>query len=174
MVAGLLYFMKSLNWGYETTPQDGLAGRSLVWPRGRVLGGSTAINGMMYMRGNRVDYDGWRQMGLAGWGYDDVLPLFRRFERNVSHADPAYHGHDGELWTERAKGENPLYAAWLACAEAAGFRRNPDFNGVQQEGIGLYDFNIRDGRRVSAHRPFSIQSAAAPTCVSLPARRWSG
>jgi choline dehydrogenase len=154
MMAGLLYFMKSLNWGYETAAQTGLADRRLVWPRGRVLGGSTIINGMMYVRGNRLDYDGWRQRGLTGWGYDDVLPLFRRFERNVSHADPDYHGHDGELWTEKARGESPLYAAWLASAEAAGFARNPDFNGASQEGVGLYDFNIREGRRVSAASAF--------------------
>ena len=154
MAAGLLYFMKSLNWGYETTPQPGLNGRSLVWPRGRVLGGSTVINGMMYVRGNAADYDRWRSAGLKGWAYDQLLPFFRSFERNISHADAHYHGHDGELWTERAKGENPLYQAWLNAARKAGFADNDDFNGSSQEGIGLYDFNICDGQRVTAASAF--------------------
>ncbi|QGN55618.1 GMC family oxidoreductase [Novosphingobium sp. Gsoil 351] len=154
MVAGLLYFMPSLNWGYETVPQGGLDGRSLVWPRGRVLGGSSAINGMMYIRGTPADYDQWRQSGLAGWGYEDVLPFFRSFERNVSHADRHFHGHEGELWTERARGENPIYGAWLDSARAAGADLNPDFNGARQEGVGYYDFNIRDGRRVTAATAF--------------------
>lgn len=153
LVAGLLYYLPSLNWGYETEAVPGLDGRKLVWPRGRVLGGSTAINGMMYMRGHRSDYDQWRQMGLAGWGYDDVLPLFKRFERNVSHRDD-FHGTDGELWTERAPGDNPLYHAWLEAAFAAGFKPNPDVNGAEQEGLGFYDFNIRNGRRVSAAAAF--------------------
>lgn len=153
LVAGLLYYLPSLNWGYETEAVSGLDGRKLVWPRGRVLGGSTAINGMMYMRGHRSDYDQWRQMGLAGWGYDDVLPLFKRFERNVSHHDD-FHGTDGELWTERAPGDNPLYHAWLEAAFAAGFKPNPDVNGAEQEGLGFYDFNIRNGRRVSAAAAF--------------------
>ena len=162
MMAGLLYYMKSLNWGYETVPQPGLGGRKLGWPRGRVLGGSTAINGMMYIRGNRLDYDGWRQDGLAGWGYDDVLPHFTAFERNVSDHDPAFHGDDGELWTERARGENPIYRAWLDSAVAAGFPRNRDFNGHDQEGVGLYDFNIRAGRRVSAAAAFLAPVRARP------------
>lgn len=165
MMAGLLYYMKSLNWGYETVAQVGLGGRGLVWPRGRVLGGSTAINGMMYIRGNRLDYDGWRQSGLTGWGYDDVLPHFRAFEHNVGAHDPAFHGHDGELWTERARGDNPIYRAWLDSAAAAGFTANPDFNGATQEGIGLYDFNIRDGRRVSAASAFLAPVRSRPNLV---------
>lgn len=154
MLAGLLYFMPSLNWGYKTVNQTGLGGRSLVWPRGKVLGGSTAINGMMYMRGSAADYNAWRQTGLTGWGYDDVLPYFRKFENNVSHADANFHGHEGELWTEKAQGRNPIYGAWLDSALKAGFAENPDFNGLQQEGVGLYDFNIRNGQRVSAANAF--------------------
>lgn len=154
VLAGLLYFMKSLNWNYQTRRQSGLAGRSIVWPRGRVLGGSTAINGMMHIRGNRLDYDNWQQLGLTGWGYDDVLPYFRAFERNLTHGDRRYHGHEGELWTERAKGENPLYSAWLDSAYDAGYPANGDFNGLTQEGLGLFDFNIRKGHRVSASAAF--------------------
>jgi choline dehydrogenase len=123
LLAGFLYYLKSLNWPYRTEPDPGLNGRSLVWPRGRVLGGSTAINGMMYMRGHRRDYDDWRQLGLTGWSYEDVLPLFKSFERNRSHPGAeAYHGRDGDLFTEKARGENPLYAAWLAAAYATSRR----------------------------------------------------
>jgi choline dehydrogenase len=154
MVAGLLYFMPSLNWGYATRAQPGLAGRELVWPRGRVLGGSTAINGMMYVRGQPADYDDWRDRGLPGWGYEDVLPLFRSFERNLTHRDARYHGHSGELVTARASGDHPVYAAWLAAAEQAGLARNDDFNGPRQEGVGPYDFNVDRGRRVSAASAF--------------------
>ncbi len=155
LVAGLLYHWPGLNWGYETTPQNHMDDRAIVWPRGKVLGGSTAINGMMYMRGHRADYDQWAQFGLSGWSYDDVLPLFRAFERNVSHGDgDQYHGRNGELHTEKAKGDHPLYRAWLEAGAAAGFPKNDDFNGAKQEGLGLYDFNIKDGRRVTAASAF--------------------
>jgi choline dehydrogenase len=155
LVAGLLYFTPSLNWGYATEPQEGLQGRSVKWPRGKVLGGSTAINGMMYMRGQRQDYDDWRQAGLNGWSYDDVLPFFKSFEQNASHdGDNTYHGRDGELHTQKAKAEHPLYDAWLDCARAAGQADNEDFNGANQEGVGAYDFNIKGGRRVSAAAAF--------------------
>lgn len=155
LLAGLMYYWKATNWNYKTEVDPGLNGRSLAWPRGRVLGGSSSINGMMYMRGNRRDYDDWRQLGLTGWGYADVLPHFRRFERNLSHpADKVFHGRDGELFTEQARGENPLYRAWLDAGFAAGFRANDDFNGAEQEGLGFYDFNIHEGRRISAATAF--------------------
>jgi choline dehydrogenase len=144
-----------MNWGYETAPQANLRDRRIVWPRGKVVGGSTAINGMMYMRGHRDDYRRWRQMGLDGWDYEDVLPAFKAFERNVSHPDgDGWHGRVGELFTEKAAGRHPLYRAWIAAALEAGCAANDDFNGVDQEGVGLYDFNIRDGRRVSASAAF--------------------
>jgi choline dehydrogenase len=155
LLAGLVYYLKSLNWNYRTEPDPGLNGRSLAWPRGRVLGGSSTINGMMYMRGHRRDYDDWRQLGLDGWGYADVLPYFRAFERNLSHhGDDFFHGRDGELLTKQARGDNPLYRAWLAAAAAAGFPASADHNGFEQEGLGLYDFNIHRGRRVSAASAF--------------------
>jgi choline dehydrogenase len=155
LLAGFLYYLKSLNWPYRTERDPGLNGRSLVWPRGRVLGGSTAINGMMYMRGHRRDYDDWRQLGLTGWGYDDVLPLFKAFERNLSHPDDdIHHGRTGELVTQKARGENVLYRAWLAAAFAEGCPANEDFNGASQEGLGFYDFNIDAGRRVTAATAF--------------------
>lgn len=168
MVAGLLYFWKGLNWGYETAPQPHLGGRAIAWPRGKVLGGSTAINGMMYMRGHRSDYDQWRQLGLPGWGYDDVLPHFKAFERNVSHpGGDAFHGRAGELHTAKASGDHPVYRAWLAAARAAGYRDNEDFNGAEQEGVGVYDFNIKNGHRVTAASAFLDPARARPNLAIL-------
>ena len=155
MMAGLLYYLPALNWGYETEPQVALNNRCIAWPRGKVMGGSTAINGMMYIRGQRQDYDDWAGMGLQGWSYDEVLPYFKSFETNGSHpGGEFYHGRRGELYTEKAKGDNPLYQAWLRSALAAGHLPNEDFNGAGQEGVGLYDFNIKDGKRVTAASAF--------------------
>ena len=153
LAAGLAYFHKPTNWGHRTTPQAGLDGRVIDWPRGKVLGGSSSINGMMYMRGNRRDYDDWRQMGLAGWGYSDVLPYFLRSEDHGDRSGP-YHGTGGPLRVETAKAENPLYADFLAAAEAASHPRTEDHNGQAQEGLGPYDFNIRKGRRESSATAF--------------------
>ncbi len=153
LVAGLVYFWRPINWNYTTRPQAHLDGRTIGWPRGRVLGGSSSINGMMYMRGHRRDYDGWRQLGLDGWAYEDVLPYFVRSEGHVDRTPP-YHGTDGPLCVRRAEGANPLYRAFLESGWSAGFPRNDDFNGADQEGLGLYDFNIRDGRRESTATAF--------------------
>ncbi len=150
LLAGMAYFWKSSNWHYETEPQAAMDGRSIKWPRGKVLGGSSTINGMMYMRGNRADYDQWRQMGLAGWSYADVLPYFKRSEDFPERAGDPFHGSGGPLRVRKARAENPLYAAFLNAGAAEGFRRNDDFNGRDQEGLGVYDFNIRDGRRESS------------------------
>ncbi len=154
MLAGLVYFWKSINWNYQTAPQKGLAGRAIAWPRGRVLGGSSSINGMMYMRGHRADYDLWRQHGLPGWSYADVLPYFRRSEGHLERPESAYHGTKGPLAVVKAKGDNPLYRAFLEAGRAEGFAANDDFNGAEQEGLGLYDFNIRGGRRESTATAF--------------------
>ncbi len=153
LAAGLAYFHRPTNWGYVTTPQEGLNGREIAWPRGKVLGGCSSINGMMYMRGNRRDYDDWRQMGLAGWGYRDVLPYFKRSEDHVDRDSP-YHGKAGPLRVVTAKAQNPLYDDFLKAAEAAGHPRVDDHNGPGQEGLGPYDFNIRDGRRESSATAF--------------------
>jgi len=153
LTAGLAYFHRPTNWGYVTTPQDGLNGREIAWPRGKVLGGCSSINGMMYMRGNRRDYDDWRQMGLAGWGYRDVLPYFKRSEDHADRDSP-YHGKAGPLRVVTAKAQNPLYDDFLKAAEAAGHPRVDDHNGPEQEGLGPYDFNIRDGRRESSATAF--------------------
>ena len=154
MAAGVAYFWKPTNWGYETTPQPGLGGRSLAWPRGKVLGGSSSINGMMYMRGHREDYDGWARDGLHGWSYEDVLPYFRRSENNPERSDDPFHGTDGPLHVRRASGDNPLYDAFLQAGRDSGYTANDDFNGAEQEGLGRYDFTIRDGRRESSATAF--------------------
>ncbi len=153
LTAGLAYFWKSINWNYEIAPQPHMDNRTIAWPRGRLLGGSSSINGMMYMRGNRTDYDGWRQGGLEGWGYEDVLPYFKRSEGHADRTD-AYHGTDGPFRVVTAKAENELYGAFLQSAESLGHPRNDDFNGADQEGLGPYDFNIRDGRRESSATAF--------------------
>jgi choline dehydrogenase len=154
MVSGLIYFWKSINWNYVTTPQPHLDGRAVNWPRGKVLGGSSSINGMMYMRGHRADYDVWAGQGLPGWGYADVLPYFRRSEGHLERPADAYHGTSGPLAVVKAKGENPLYGEFLKAGLAEGFAANDDFNGPDQEGLGLYDFNIRNGRRESTATAF--------------------
>ena len=153
LTAGLVYFWQSINWGFETVPQPHMDARSVVWPRGKVLGGSSAINGMMYVRGQPADFDGWAQGGLRGWAYDDVLPYFIRSEDHADRRD-AYHGQGGPLRVTRAQIDNPLYHAFLGAVTANGFRRNDDPNGADQEGVGPYDFNYRDGRRESAATAF--------------------
>ncbi len=153
LMAGYVYFLRSINWNYESAPEPHLDGRRIPWPRGKVLGGTSAINGMMYMRGNRRDYDDWRRRGLEGWDYASVLPYFKRAEGHGARRD-AYHGTDGPLGVEQARADNPLYAVFLrACAEL-GLPRNDDFNGATQEGVGRQDFCYRRGRREDAGHAF--------------------
>ena len=149
MLMGRLFHSGIYNWRYYTEPVPSLGGRSLYWPRGKVLGGSSTINGMVYIRGNRHDYDRWEQMGLAGWSYEDVLPAFCRSEGHVER-DGAYHGTDGELTVCRARGANPLFDVFLEAGRQAGHPVNDDFNGAGQQGFGRYDFTIQRGRRCSA------------------------
>lgn len=136
------------NWYYHTEPQRHMDGRSLYWPRGKVLGGSSSINGMIYIRGHARDYDHWRQLGLKGWGFSDVLPYFRRSEGNAGIADE-FHGGDGPLGVTDAPGTNPLFDAFIEAGVEAGYPRTRDFNGAQQEGFGHYQLTIRDNRRCS-------------------------
>ena len=153
MLMGRLFHSGIYNWRYHTEPVATLDGRSLYWPRGRVLGGSSTINGMIYVRGNRHDYDRWAQMGLAGWSYEDVLPAYRRSEGHVER-DGAYHGTEGELTVCRARGANPLFDTFVEAGRQAGWPVNDDFNGAEQEGFGRYDFTIRRGKRCSASTAF--------------------
>jgi choline dehydrogenase len=162
LLAGVAYWYKRSNWGYVTEPQRHLDRRRIKWPRGKVLGGSSTINGMMYMRGNAADYDAWAQMGCTGWSYADVLPYFRRSEDCPERPGDPYHGQGGPLRVTKARGENPLYAAFLAAGHADGFPPNADFNGVRQEGLGLYDFNVKDGRRVSSATAFLLPAMTRP------------
>src|SRR5215472_1483647 len=137
------------NWGFWTEPEPNLGDRRLWWPRGKGFGGSSSINGMIYIRGHARDYDQWRQMGLTGWGYSDVLPYFKRAEHFEGGAD-AYHGAGGPLHISKAASKNPVYGAFIEAGVEAGYLRTPDFNGHQQDGFGPYQLTIRNGRRWSA------------------------
>jgi len=148
MMAGLSYFVKSTNWNYQTASEPYLNNRTIFWPRGKVLGGTSSINGMMYIRGHRQDYDNWAKSGLTGWSYDEVLPYFKRAEGHQDRRDE-YHGNDGPFVVSRAKSDNPLYKVFLEACQQAGHPTTDDFNGLQQEGVGRQDFNIFNGRRVS-------------------------
>ena len=153
MLMGRLFHSGICNWSYHTEPVPTLEGRSLYWPRGKVLGGSSTINGMVYVRGNRHDYDRWAQMGLPGWSYDEVLPAFLRSEAHVQRDDP-YHHRAGELTVCRARGTNPLFDRFVEAGGQAGHPVNDDFNGAEQEGCGRYDFTIRRGKRWSTSFAF--------------------
>jgi choline dehydrogenase len=146
-------FRTEVDWNFSTEPQEHLNGRSLYWPRGKTLGGSSSINAMIYMRGARADYDGWRDMGNPGWGFDDVLPLFKAQE-NQQRGASADHGVDGPLNVADLRCVNPLTEAFLAACEAAGIGKNPDFNGAAQAGVGLYQVTQKNGSRVSAADAF--------------------
>ena len=153
MLMGRLFHSGIYNWRYHTEPVPALHGRSLYWPRGKVLGGSSTINGMVYVRGNRHDYDRWAQMGLPGWSYDDVLPAFLRSEAHIQRSGD-YHGGSGELTVCRARGTNPLFDRFIEAGREAGHPVNDDFNGAVQEGCGRYDFTIRRGKRWSTSFAF--------------------
>jgi len=148
-VGGLIRAKGDYNWGFWTEPEPNLENRKLWWPRGRGLGGSSSINGMIYIRGHARDYDTWRQMGLEGWGYSDVLPYFKRNEDFEGGAD-AYHGAGGPLHVSKASSKSPIYKAFVDAGAEAGYRRTNDFNGFQQEGFGPYQLTIKNGRRWSA------------------------
>lgn len=139
----------SVDWCYRTEPDKGLNGRAIDWPRGKVLGGSSSLNGLLYVRGQPQDYDRWRQMGNAGWGWDDVLPLFKKSENQERGADD-YHGTGGELSVSNMRIQRPIVDAWVAAAQTAGYPFNPDYNGPTQEGASYFQLTTRHGRRCSA------------------------
>jgi len=141
-------FDARISWGYTTAPIPGSGGRSITWPRGKVLGGSSAINGLVYMRGQREDFDHWRQLGNTGWAYEDVLPYFKRAEDQCRGAD-AYHGAGGPLGVSDTS-PHPLCDAYIQAAQQAGLARNVDFNGAAQEGVGYFQLTTRKGLRCSA------------------------
>ena len=137
------------NWYYETEEQSHLDNRRLYWPRGRGWGGSSSINGMIYIRGHARDYDRWRQLGCEGWSWASVLPYFKRAEGNENGAND-FHGGDGPLRVSNGKSSNPLFNAFVEAGVEAGHRRTSDFNGYAQEGFGPYQLTIHDGKRWSA------------------------
>ncbi|MFN3370355.1 MAG: GMC family oxidoreductase [Sphingomonadaceae bacterium] len=141
------------NWGYWTEPQTHLNGRRLFWPRGRALGGSSAINGMVYIRGAPSDYDRWAQAGCTGWSWSDVLPWFRHAE-DSDRGESEWHGVGGPLSVTRRMLPHELNEAFIAAAVEAGYPRTDDFNGPQLEGAGAYDSTIRGGQRCSAARAY--------------------
>jgi choline dehydrogenase len=144
-----LYTHPAINWRYESEPESGLNMRRVYHPRGKVLGGTSAINGMIYMRGNHADYDDWRQMGCEGWSFESVLPYFKKAENQARGADD-YHGVGGPLGVSDQPDRSELMEAVIAAGVQAGLPRNDDFNGARQEGVGYYQSTIARSRRASA------------------------
>lgn len=140
--------MKRYDWGYKAEPEDTLDGRSVVCPRGKVIGGSSSINGMIYVRGHASDFDHWAEMGASGWSYADVLPYFKRME-NAHIGVSDWRGNNGPLHVTRGSRDNPLHDAFVDAAEQAGYRHTKDYNGFQQEGFGAADMTVWRGRRWS-------------------------
>ncbi len=154
--AGILamYGRKRFDYGYVGVPQPELNNRRIPVNRGRMLGGSSSLNSMLYIRGARQDYDEWRDLGCDGWGWDDVLPLFKALERNQNGQDPAYHGTTGELYVDRPRDPNPVCQDFIAAGETLQLPRNTDFNGPGQLGLGVYDVTQRNGLRFSSYNAF--------------------
>jgi choline dehydrogenase len=158
-------FKTGLDWDLEGEPEPGLGNRRLYLPRGRMLGGCSSINAMIYVRGNRADYDGWAAGGATGWSYDEVLPYFRRSEDNERGEDP-YHGVGGPLRVSDGRSMHPLTDAMIEAAKAAGHEPNPDFNGARQEGVGRFQLTQRDGLRASTADAF-LRPAAGRTNLDV-------
>jgi choline dehydrogenase len=171
------------DWGYYTESEPHLNGRRLHTPRGKVLGGSSSINGMVYVRGNPLDFERWESEGATGWGYRDVLPYFRRAERRADGGDE-YRGAEGPLAVRRGLLDNPLHAAWLEAGRQAGYPFTADVNGFQQEGFGYLEMTVGDGRRCSAanaylrpalaRRNLEVRTDALATRVLFEGRRAVG
>lgn len=157
----------AVNWKFETEPNPELRGRTIYWPRGRVYGGSSSINGLIYIRGKRSDYDHWRDLGNEGWGYEDVLPYFRKAENQENGAD-AYHGVGGPLTVSNIRERNPLCDAYIASAQQTGIPRNDDFNGASYEGAGYFQGTIRNGRRCSAAIAYLRPAVKRSNLVVMP------
>ena len=159
--------MSHYDWGLKTEPEPHLGGRQLVTPRGKVIGGSSSINGMIYVRGHALDYDHWEDSGADGWGYADVLPYFKRMENwdSGGHGgDPAWRGNDGPLHVSRGPRKNPLTQAFVKAGEQAGYDITGDYNGHKQEGFGPFDATIHKGRRWSAANAYLKPALKRANC----------
>ncbi len=175
--------MPKYTWPYRSEPEPHLGGRRVGAPRGKVLGGSSSINGLVYVRGNAQDFERWEAEGASGWGYQQVLPYFRRAERRAGGGDE-YRGSDGPLCTQHGLLTNPLHEAWLAAGQQAGYPLTADMNGFQQEGVGRMDMTVGDGRRWSAanaylrparaRRNLTVRTHALATRIVFQQRRATG
>jgi len=154
------------NWAFETVPQAGLNGRRGYQPRGKVLGGSSSVNAMIYVRGTRDDYDGWAAAGNPGWGFDDLLPYFKKSENNERGAD-ALHGIGGPLNVMDLAQPNRFGPLFVEAAQQAGFIKNPDFNGATQEGVGMYQVTHKGGERFSAAKAYLTPNLARPNLTVI-------
>ena len=167
--AGMAKLFKSerYNWRYYTEPVPTLRNRRLYWPSGKTLGGSSAINGMVHYRGNRDDYDHWARLGNSGWSWDEVLPYFKRSESNVRGVGP-YHGGDGPLFVGDPSVVHPSVVDFVEAARRTGLPRIDDFTGVEKEGAGFTQVNIRDGIRQSAYDAFVAPERSRTNLSSAP------
>ena len=159
-------FKGPCDWDLDSEPEPGLNGRRIYLPRGKVLGGSSSINAMIYVRGHRADYDGWAASGATGWAYDDVLPYFRRSEDNERGSDH-YHGAGGPLAVSDGRSSHPLSRAFVDAAIQAGYSPNIDFNGADQAGVGFFQLNQRDGMRCSAAAAFLGPALTRPNLTVI-------
>ena len=161
---GKLFYDPAVNWLYKTEPDPGLAGARDHWPRGKVLGGSSSINAMVYIRGHKADYEEWEAAGNSGWGWADVLAAYRAMEDTEAGADE-WRGAGGPLFVSaNRKGLHPLVKNYIAACESAGLREVADFNGAEQEGAGIYQMTIKNARRNSAARAFLRPAMKRPNC----------
>ena len=161
--------MARYDWGYQSEPEPHLGGRRMHCPRGKVIGGSSSINGMVYVRGHALDYDYWAESGAQGWAYADVLPYFKRMEAWSSGGhggDPAWRGQEGPLYISRGRRSNPLYDAFVQAGVQAGFELTPDYNGEKQEGFGPMEMTVHKGRRWSSANAY-LRPALKRTNVKL-------
>ena len=147
---GKVLLQRIYDWGYDSEPQDSMAGRRIEVARGKVVGGSSSINAMAYVRGNRADYDRWASRSLPDWSYANVLPYFRKQESWEGGGDNQYRGGSGPLATRKSRYQDPLVDAYLEAAQAAGYAFNDDYNGAQQDGFARMQMTIRNGWRESA------------------------
>ena len=180
---GKTMFHPVYNWGFYTEPEPGMNNRRVYWPRGRGLGGSSSINGLIYVRGQPQDYDGWAALGNRGWGWRDVLPYFRKLERNARGAS-AYHGDQGPVWCSDIGARHELMDAIISAGEEIGVPRNDDFNGATQDGVGYYQLFTRAGMRCSSATAYlrpaqkrsnlRVETHAHATAVTFDGTRATG